>query len=58
VRFQKLLVSVKLTRMCGADLVTEPPRELQNNHKSKDVHELGHHEHHIADGDGMAEKKR
>ncbi|WP_426533037.1 hypothetical protein [Bradyrhizobium sp. McL0615] len=49
---------VKFTRMCGADLVTEPPRKHQDNRKGKYVHELGNHEHDIADGDRMTEKER
>jgi hypothetical protein len=49
---------VKLVRMRGADLVTEPPREDQDDRKGDHVHELCNHENGIADGDRMTEKER
>ena len=56
---QKLLsYDVKLARMCGADVVAETPRKHQDNPQRDYVHELCHHEHHIAYGDRMTEKER
>jgi hypothetical protein len=49
---------VKLARMHGADLVTEPPREDQDDRQGDNVHELRNHEHGIADDDRMTEKER
>ena len=54
----RLTLNVKLARMRGADLVTEPPREHQDNRQGDDVHELCNHEHGIADDDRMTEKER
>ena len=53
-----LLSYVKLARMRGADLVTEPPREDQDDREGDHVHELCDHEHGVADGDRMTEKDR
>ena len=52
-RFAQLLSYVKLARMRGADLVSEPPRKHQDNHEGNYVHELCNHEHHIVDHDRM-----
>ena len=52
----KLLVYVK--RMRGANLVSEPPRQHQDNYEGNYVHELCNHEHHIVDDDRMTEKER
>jgi hypothetical protein len=49
---------VKLARMRGADLVTESPREDQDDRQGDHVHELCNHEHGIADDDRMTEKER
>jgi hypothetical protein len=40
---------VKLARMHGADLVTESPREDQDDRQGDHVHELCNHEHGIAE---------
>ncbi|MFK4530300.1 hypothetical protein ABIF90_008281 [Bradyrhizobium japonicum] len=49
---------MKLARMCGADVVAETPRKHQDNPERDYVHELCHHEHHIAYGARMTEKER
>jgi hypothetical protein len=49
---------VKLARMRGADLVTEPSREDQDDRYGDHVHELCNHEHGIADHERMTEKDR
>ena len=54
----ELLSYVKLARMRGADLVTEPPREDQDDRQRDHVHELRKHEHGVADDDRMTEEDR
>jgi hypothetical protein len=49
---------VKLARMRGADLITESPRQDQDDRKGDHVDELCKHEHGIADDDRMTEKER
>jgi hypothetical protein len=49
---------VKLARMHRADLVTESPRENQDDRQGDHVHELCNHEHGITDDGRMSEKKR
>jgi hypothetical protein len=51
-------LNVKLARMLGADLFTEPAYEDQDDSHGDDVHELCNHEHGIADDDRMTEKER
>ena len=54
----ELLSHVKLARVRGTDLVTEPPRENEDDRESDKVHELRDHEHGVADDNRMTEKER
>ena len=47
---------MKLVRMRGADLVTEPPREDQDDRQGDQIRELRDREHGVADDDGMTKK--
>jgi hypothetical protein len=47
-----------MTRMRGADLVTEPPYKHQYDRNGDYVHELCNHEQGIADDERMTVKER